>query len=175
MRIPPWRLALTGAAILILLAVGIGLVAASTGAARTTPGAAQAAASTAPGGQVGPNGAAGINGLGAFLKGRGLRLGFARRLVHVSATVTDANGNLIQLQLDHGTIQAIGAGTLSISEAGGSTVTVTTDSTTVVRIGRQLGTLRDLKVGQQVFVQSRVNGGTTLAKHILEVPATAAT
>jgi len=36
------------------------------------------------------------------------------------------------------------------------------------------GKLADLKVGVEVFVQSRVTDGTALAKHVLVVPAAAA-
>jgi hypothetical protein len=88
----------------------------------------------------------------------------------VTATVLDKDGKLIQVQLDHGTIQAVGGGSITISEAGGTNITVTTDAATVVRTGRTKGSLGDLKVGDNVFVQSRVDGGTTLAKHILKVP-----
>ncbi len=167
MRIPSWRVALTGATIVVLLALGIGFVAASTNTASQP--ATQAAASTAnPDASGTPNGNS-PKGLRGLLQGRGLRLGLGNRVVHVTAIVKDRNGNLIQLQLDHGTVAAIGAGSITISEAGGTNVTVTTDASTVVRTGRTIGTLSDIKVGDQVFVQSRIVGGTTLAKHILKV------
>ena len=56
-------------------------------------------------------------------------------------------------------------------EAGGGTETVSTNDATIVRAGREKGALGDVKVGAEVFVQSRVDGGTTLAKRILVVPA----
>jgi uncharacterized protein DUF5666 len=169
MRIPTWRLVLTGGAIVLLLGVGIGIVAASTSAGHDPAAAALAAPTAAPG--TNPDHPRIGARLKALLGGSGHRLG--GRLVHVTATVLDKDGNLVTLQLDHGTIQAIGSGTLTVSEAGGATVTVSTDASTLVRIGRDKGTLGDLKAGDQVFVQSRVSGNITLAKHILEVPATA--
>ena len=169
MRIPTWRLALTGGAIVVLAAVGVGLVAASPSAPTAAAPPAAAAPSFAPGAPgVGPG------------EGPRARLGrlagerpFARHLVHATITVTDRDGNLVTIQLDHGTIASIGAGSVSIAEAGGSTVTVSTDASTVVFLGRGAGkgSLSDLKVGDQLFVQSRIDGGTTLAKHILRVPA----
>jgi hypothetical protein len=167
MRIPTWRFALTGVAIVVLLALGIGFVAASSNPA-SHPTTAIAAASPKPAASGDPAGK-GRQGLRALLNGKGLR-GLGGRIVHVTATVQDKDGKLIQLQLDHGTVQAIGAGSITISEVGGTNITVSTDAATVVRTGRTKGTLSDLKVGDNVFVQSRIDGGTTLAKHILKVP-----
>jgi hypothetical protein len=169
MQIPTWRFALTGVAIIIMLSLGIGFVAASS------PAPSQPATAAAASGDPQASGAPNGNGprgqrLRALLQ-KGQRFGFGRRLVHATATVLDKDGNLVQLQLDHGTVQATGSGSISVAEAGGTTVTVSTDSSTVVRIGRTKGTLADLKVGDQVFVRSRIDGGTTLATHILEVPA----
>jgi hypothetical protein len=168
MRIPTWRFALTGVAIVVLFGLGIGFVAASSSNANH-PSTAAGAATANPSSSGAPDGNRG-KGLRAVLKGRGLRLGAGGRLVHVTATVLDKDGNLIQLQLDHGTVQAIGGGSITVAEAGGATVTVSTDAATIVRTGRTKGSLGDLKVGDTVFVQSRIDGGTTLAKHILKVP-----
>ena len=168
MRIPTWRLVLTGGAIVLLLGLGIGFAAASTSTG-TSSAAALAAPTAAPGASAKPDRPRIGQRLREFLGGSGRRLG--GRLVHVTATVLDKDGNLIQLQLDHGTIQAIGNGSLTVAEAGGTTVTVSTDASTLVRIGPDKGSLTDLKVGQTIFVQSRIDGGTTLAKHILEVAA----
>jgi hypothetical protein len=169
MRISSWRFALTGVAIVLLLAVGIGFVAASSNTP-SHPGTAAAAASADPQASGEPSGR-GATGLRALLHGKGLR-GLGGRLVHVTATVQDKDGKLIQLQLDHGTVQAVGGGSLTVAEAGGTNVTMTTDASTVVRTGRTKGSLSDLRVGDQVFVQSRIDGGATLAKHILKVPTT---
>ncbi len=170
MRIPTWRLALTGGAIVVLLTLGIGFVAAS-GAAPTALNQPVVAASTAPDASAKPDGADHPR-LKAWLGSRLGKLAAARHLVHVTATFTDKDGNLVTVQVDHGTIQAIGSGSLAIAEAGGSTVTVSTDDTTDVYLGREEGKLSDLKVGDTVFVQSRIDG-STLAKRILRVPATA--
>src|SRR5512143_147894 len=122
MRIPTWRLALTGGAIIVLVVAGIGLAAASN--APTAPGADVAvAAPTAGPGAGGP--LAGLRDrLGA---GRLLRIG--RHLVHATVTV-NRGGQLVNVQLDHGTVQSIGDGKLTIAEAGGTTVTVSTSDAT---------------------------------------------
>jgi hypothetical protein len=166
MRISTWRLALTGGAIVILVAAGLGLAAASNAPAAPAANVAAAAPTASPG-AAGP-----LAGLRDRLaKARALRLG--RHLVHATVTVTDKDGQLVTLQFDHGTVQSIGPGTLTISEAGGGTETVSTDDATKVFLGRSTGKLADVKVGAEVFVQSRLDGSTTLAKRILVVPATA--
>jgi len=167
MRIPTWRLVLTGGAIAILAVAGIGLVAASTAPAAPAAKVTTAEATPKPdstngkqpgaaGPQDGPRGA------------RLLRAG--RHLVHAEMTVTDRDGKLVHVQLDHGTVQSIGNGTLTIAEAGGGTETVSTDGNTNVYLGRKDGALGDVKVGAEVFVRSRVDGGTTLAKRIIVIP-----
>ena len=169
MRIPAWRLALTGAAIVILAAVGAGLVAASwTGSGAPAGLLANApAASPATGGDDARH-----PGLRKLLG----RLGpAARHFVNGTLNYVDKDGHLVTVQLDHGTIASIGSGSITITEAGGGQVTVSTDGNTVVRLGggAGLGKLSDLKAGDEVFVQSRVDGSTTLAKHVLRVPAKA--
>ena len=171
MRIPTWRVALTGGAIIVLLAVGIGLVAASSGGT-SAPSSLTAASSPAPDASAKPD-RPDRPRLRAWLGGRLGHLRVAKHLVHVTATFTDKDGALVTIQVDHGTIQAIGTDSLTIAEAGGSSVTVSTDAKTDVYIGREEGALGDLKVGDTVFVQSRVDGGT-LAKRILKIPTDAA-
>lgn len=164
MRIPTWRLVLTGGAITILAVAGIGFVAAANApaapAANATTGEDQPSAKPdARQGKAGPG----------WRAGRLLKAG--RHLVHAEVTVTDKDGNLVHLQLDHGTVASIGGGSLTISEAGGGTETVSTNDLTIVRVGHQRGDLGDVTVGAEVFVQSRVDGGTVLAKRVLVVPA----
>jgi hypothetical protein len=171
MRIPTWRLALTGVTTVVLLALGIGFVAAS-GNGPAAPAAAGLAEPT-----VAPGASARADRrdhprLKGWFGGRAGKLALAEHLVHATATFTDKDGNLVTIQLDHGTVQAIGNGSLTVAEAGGSTVTVSTDDKTDVYVGREEGTLSDLEIGDTIFVQSRVEGGT-LAKRILKVPATA--
>lgn len=168
MRIPTWRLILTGGAIAILAVAGIGLVAASTAPAKPAANVATAEATTNPDATAGAR----PGGLGLRDGLRGARLLRAgKHLVHAEMTVTDRDGKLVYLQLDHGTVQSVGGGTLTIAEAGGGTETVSLDGKTIVHLGRKDGALGDVKVGAEIFVQSRIDGGTTLAKRILVVPA----
>jgi hypothetical protein len=189
MRIPAWRLALTGGAITILAVAGIGFAAAAAepsastgmgGGSTTTAATADIEADAADTGtDVAIDLAADIRAndrLGPVAAGRLARLMRAgRHLVHAEMTVTDKDGNLVYLQLDHGTVQSIGGGTLVIAETGGATETVSTSDTTIVRVGRTLGDLGDVTVGAEVFVQSRVDGNTVLAKRIIVIPAADAT
>ena len=178
MRIPAWRLALTGGAIVVLAIAGLGFAAASGAPsskattalanAATTDGATtdadldlELAANIEASDKLAPNEAGKLKRL--------LRLG--RHLVHAEVTVTDKGGNLVHLQLDQGTVQSIGGGTLVIAEAGGGTETVTTSDATKVHVGRELGDLGDVTVGAEIFVQSRVDGDTVLAKRIIVIPA----
>jgi hypothetical protein len=172
MRIPTWRVALTGGAIVVLLALGIGLVAASTGGVPASNTAALPASTDGPAASGAPDQPR--SGIRHFLEKHAGRLGIGKHLVHVTATFTDKDGKLVTIQIDHGTVQSIGNGSLTIAEAGGTTVTVSTDTDTKVWVGRDAAKLGDLKTGDTVFVQSRVDG-STLAKRILEVPAAAAT
>ena len=164
MRIPTWRLVLTGGTVVVLAAAGLGFAAASS--LPTSPAAIPAAAAPT----AGPDATAKPGGIRALRRAR--LLGVGRHLVTANVTVTDKNGELLTLQFDHGTVQSIGAGKITIAEAGGTTKTVSTDDATIVRLGRSLGKLADVKSGAEVFVQSRIDGGTTLAKRILVVPAT---
>jgi hypothetical protein len=166
MRISTWRLALTGGAIIVLVAAGLGLAAASNAPVAPASNVAAAAPTASPS-AAGP--LAGLRG--RIAKARALRLG--RHLVHATVTVTDKDGQLVTLQLDHGTVQSIGTGTLTISESGGGTETVSTDDATKVFLGKSAGKLTDVKVGAEVFARSLVDGSTTLAKRILVVPAPA--
>ena len=170
MRIPTWRVILTGGAVVILAAGGIGLA-----AARSTPNApstdtAQLAATRAPDSTAAPERLRARERLRerAAWGARLLRLG--RHIVHVEATVTDRDGALRTIWLDHGTVQTVGSGSVTVSETGGGTRTLKTDDATIVRIGREDGTLSGVTAGAEVFVQSRVDGGNALAKRILVIP-----
>ena len=173
MRIPTWRIALSGAAVVTLAAVGIGLALASSAPATTPPSAIGAVDTPAPDSTARPDRRFGRDGTDRQGRaGRGprlLRLG--RHLVHAEATVTDKDGNLVTLWFDHGTVATAGNGSLTIAETGGGTETISTDDATIVRVGRADGTLRDLTAGDEVFVQSRVVNGAPVAKRILIVPA----
>lgn len=168
MPIPTWRLVLTGGAVAILAVAGIGFVAAANAPAGTGAEVANAESTAAPNATTGER--PGAAGKGERWGARRL-LHFGRHLVHADVTVTGRDGELINLQLDHGTVQSIGGGTITIAEAGGGTETVSTNEATIVHLGREDGDLGDVKVGAEVFVQSRIDGVTTLAKRILVVPA----
>lgn len=186
MRIPAWRLALTGAALTILAVAGIGLASAGNTATTQRNGAA---AGDAPSQAAGGGSAAATvdeavldgaldaapAGLGAPAAASGLRatLGgrfFRRHLVHAVVTLQGRDGALITIQLDHGKVTAVDAKRITLSEAGGSTVTIDLNDDTKVRQGRQRTTLDAIKVGAEVVVQSRVDGGS-LAKRIFILPS----
>ena len=186
-RIPTWRLALTGLAIVILLALGVGLVAASSNATPDGNGAPAAAGASSAGpsasghpsfhGVLGSHGFGGLRGIGGFVGlGRfggigGLR-NIAEKFVDGTFTYVDKDGKLQTIRADHGTIDSIGTNSFTIDEQGGQTVTVTTDSSTVVLLwgSKGAGKLSDLKKGDDVFVESQVDGTKTLAKHVVSVP-----
>jgi hypothetical protein len=181
MRIPTWRFLLTGAAITVLAIGGIGLVAA---AAAPQPPVANVTAAEATGrpdatrapGDIRPDRAVARERLERLERARegwggGRWLRWGRHLVHAEVTVTGRDGELITLAFDHGTVEAVGGGSFTIAEAGGGTESVSIDDATIVYVGREDGDLDDLTVGDEVFVQSRIDGGT-LAKRILIVPAT---
>jgi hypothetical protein len=169
MRIPTWRLAFTGVAITILAIAGIGFATASNAPALPAANVTAAEQTAAPGSSAKPRDR--IGGLREGWTGaRLLRAG--RHLVHVEATVTDRDGQLVVIHIDHGTVQSVGGGKLTIAEAGGGSETVSTSDATIVHVGRKDGSLADVTVGDEVFVQSRVDDGTTLARRILIVPST---
>jgi len=76
------------------------------------------------------------------------------------------------IRLDHGTVDTVGSDSITIDETGGQQVTVSTDSSTAVLLlgTKGAGKLSDLKKGDDVFIESQVDGGKTLAKHVVSVP-----
>jgi hypothetical protein len=87
-------------------------------------------------------------------------------------TIDSPKDGLITVQIDGGTISAMGAGSVTIAEKGGGSVTVATDADTRVRRDRKRATPADLKVGDTVHVMSRVaTGGSATAKVIVVPPA----
>jgi hypothetical protein len=95
---------------------------------------------------------------------------FARHVVHAVVTVEGRGGDLVTIQLDRGTVTAVDADSVTLSEKGGGSVTVSLNDETNVREGRRRATLDAIDVGDDLFVQSRVDG-STLAKRIVIVPA----
>lgn len=171
MRIPTWRLVLTGGAIVILGAAGIGLVAGAGTPTSSTANVVSTLATSDPNDSAPPTQPAARQRLENRPAWGARLLRLRRHIVHVEATVTDRDGQLISIWLDHGTAQSVGGGSLTIAETGGSTKTVKTDADTIVRVGREDGSLNDIKVGAEVFVQSRIGAGGVLAKRILIIPA----
>lgn len=97
-------------------------------------------------------------------------LGLGRHLVHAEITIVGRDDELIDIWLDHGTVASIDGTMLVITEAGGATRTVVVDDATRVFVGRTTGALGDLAAGAEVFVRSRVDDGTAVAKAILVIP-----
>jgi len=81
----------------------------------------------------------------------------------------------VTFAVDHGTISAIGGGTISVKEKDGRTVTLKTTDETRVRKDREPATLTDLKVGDEVVVMSRLESGSFVAYRIGVPPAQPAT
>ncbi len=98
------------------------------------------------------------------------RLAAWQRLVHATATLDlPAAGGLTTVQLDHGTIAAVSAATLTISEAGGGSVTVAVNAETKVRRHGAKAATGDLAKGDEVFALSRVQPDGTEA-YLVVVP-----
>ncbi len=157
--IPRWRLALTGGAIVVLGVVGIGLAQAAPSSPAPAADAITAAASPGP-------------GAGALPRTPVRRL-LVRALVHGSATFDRPNKGLVTVQVDHGIVSAVGNGTVTIGEAGGTGVIVRTDDRTRLRENGTRLPLADLKVGEPVYALSLVQSGQSesLARLIV-VPRT---
>jgi hypothetical protein len=156
MSIPRWRLAIVAASLVLMSAIGAGLVQAAPGTAADRTATAGSSASS------GARLAALRDRLGPRELGRP-----RKHLVHGTLTVVDRDGKLITLQLDHGTIAAIGDGSITIREAGDTSVTVATTSETRVRKGRAPSNLAALAVGDEVVVVSVLDGSTATARRIV--------
>ena len=99
------------------------------------------------------------------------RLAAGDRLVHATVLVDlPALGGLTTIQIDHGTIQAVSPTSLSVSETGGTTATVSLGDETRVRKHAAKAKATDLAVGDEVFVMSKVSDGKAEA-YLVVVPA----
>jgi len=143
MRKSTARVALVGAALLTLGAIGAGGVTAAPAQAPAASGTAAAPAALGPFERIG------------------------RHVVHGTVVVEKKDGTFVTLQLDRGTIASVGSGALTISEPGGRTETVTTNADTRVRKGGARSDLSKLAVGDKVSVVSEVQGSTAVAQMIL--------
>lgn len=100
------------------------------------------------------------------------RIAIARHLVHGTVVVDVPKlGGLTTVQLDHGTISAVNGKSLSVAEAGSTSATVTLGDETRVRRNATKAAIADLKVGDEVFVLSKVESGGTTA-YLVIVPRT---
>ena len=99
---------------------------------------------------------------------------FARwkELVHATLTVDRPGTGIQTFSLDHGTIAALPAGSIIISEAGGASVTVATDTSTRVRKDGAKAALANLTAGDHVVIVSTVgNAGPARALLVVVPPA----
>jgi hypothetical protein len=144
-RIAKWRIALVGTALIALGVVGAGMVSAAP--------AAPVSGSAADVGQQARD---------ALRK-----LARDRHVVHGVLTVETKDGTLVTIQLDRGTIASVGGGSLTISEKGGRTETVATNTDTRVRKDGAKSDLSKLAVGDTVVVTSELSGSTPIAKLIV--------
>lgn len=145
MRKSTARVTLVGAALLTLGVIGAGAVTAAPAQPRSSAAFSAAAEKAA---------------LGPFER-------IGRRVVHGTVVVQRKDGTFVTLQLDRGTIASVGAGTIVISEPGGRTETVTTNSDTRVRKDGAKSDLTRLTVGDKVSVVSEVQGSAAVARMIL--------
>jgi len=90
-------------------------------------------------------------------------------------TVNRPSAGIQTFNLDHGTITALTAGSMTVAEAGGSSVTLTTDTTTRVRKDGKKATLADLRSGNEIVVVSLVGGTGTSGVVLVVVPPAAST
>jgi hypothetical protein len=160
MATPRKRLALGGGALVILFAVGVGFVQASSVGAGSAPAAANNAAAPATTATDGAD----VLPAALRLRGRGL-------VVHGTITIDSPKDGLITVQLDGGTIAAVDGDSVTIAEKGGGSVTVAIDKDTRVRRDRKRATAADLKVGDTVRVVSRVADGGAATARVIAVTA----
>jgi hypothetical protein len=149
--------------------------------AATDPTAAAADAALAAFDQAGSTGPAGLAAPDATAQpatrlGQRLRQ-FARwkQLVHATVTVNRPGAGIQTFNLDHGTITALTAGSMTVAETGGSSVTLTTDTTTRVRKDGKKATLADLRSGNEIVVVSLVGGTGTPRAILVVIPPAAPT
>ncbi len=146
MKIPRWRIALTGAALTVLTVAGIGLAQAAAPSAIDPDLAGLTAA-------VAADPAAGV------ASRADLRLRPYRNVVHGTVTFNRPDDGLVTVQVDGGTITTVDADSMTIAEVGGASVTVAIDDQTRVRVDRKRATAAALKSGQTVRILSRVGTG----------------
>lgn len=161
---------LAGSALLVALA-GIGIAQAQPSGPAATPSEAVAASdpdvamidAVLAAEQVAPD------ATGRLGSERLRRLAAWKHLVHGTVIVDLPKAGLTTVQLDHGTISALSATSLTIAEAGGSSVSVSLSDESRVRRDGAKATIADLKTGDVVVVMSKVESGGTTA-YLVVVP-----
>lgn len=103
--------------------------------------------------------------------GRLRRLAAWQRLVHATVVVDLKKGGLTTIQIDHGTISAVSAASLTIKETGGGSVTVVLGAESRVRRDGAKATIADLRTSDDVFVLSKVDTSGATA-YLVVVPRT---
>jgi hypothetical protein len=157
--------------------VGLAVIGVAAGAAPSSPAASASAGTDAGAAPSDPAIAGTIDALLAadqtaapdrFRAPELRRLAAWRRLVHATATLDlPALGGLTTVQLDHGTVSAVSATSLTIGEAGGTSVTVELGAATKVRRDGSKAAIADLRTGDEVFVMSRVAAAGTDAYFVV--------
>jgi hypothetical protein len=102
-------------------------------------------------------------------RGQLRRLAAWRHLVHATVVVDLDKVGLTTIQLDHGTISAVSATSITISETGGGSVTIALGSDTRVRRDGAKAAVTDLKAADEIFVMSKVEPGGSTA-YLVVVP-----
>jgi hypothetical protein len=97
------------------------------------------------------------------------RLGAARRVIHATVLVDLPKAGITTIQIDHGTISAVNATSLTVAETGGGSPSVTLGADTRVRREGQKAAVADLKAGDEVFVMSKVESTGAVA-YLVVVP-----
>jgi hypothetical protein len=156
-KIPRWRIALTGAALSVLTVAGIGLAQAAAPPPDPALAVLDAAVASDP-------------AAGSVTRPE-RRLRPLRDVVHGTITFNHPDEGLVTVQVDGGTISTVDADSMTISEAGGASVTVAIDDQTRVRVDRKRSTVDALKTGQTVRVISRVGTGNAATARLIMASA----
>jgi hypothetical protein len=106
---------------------------------------------------------------GRIARGQLRRLAAWRHLVHATVVVDLDKVGLTTIQLDHGTVSAVSATSLTISETGGGSVTIALGADTRVRRDGAKAAVADLKTTDELFVMSKVESGGSTA-YLVVVP-----
>jgi hypothetical protein len=91
-----------------------------------------------------------------------------RGIVHADVTVTTKKGAQRQFQYDRGKITAIGSGSVTVRRADKQSVTLSLDSSTLVREKGQRESVDELEIGERAMFFSK--GGATLLVRCVSKP-----